>query len=218
MRSRSRNVAALINALAQRPDVAYVEPNYIVHAVLAPNDTDYSQLWGMQNIAAYAAWEISTGSTANIAVVVDSGIDYTHPDLAANVWSAPASFTVNIGGRSITCPAGTHGFNAILKTCDPMDDNGHGTHVSGTIGAVGNNNLGVIGVNWTTQIMGSKFLSAAGSGTTADAINAIEFAVQAKAAFAGTGTPVNIRVLSNSWGGSGFLAIAAERNQPRQCE
>ena len=204
MHSRSRNVGALINALSKHPDVLYVEPNYIVHTVLAPNDTDYGQLWGMQNIAAFAAWEISTGSTANTAAVVDTGIDYTHPDLSANVWSAPTSFTVNIGGKSITCPAGTHGFNAILKTCDPMDDNGHGTHVSGTIGAVGNNNPGVVGVNWTTQIMGSKFLDATGSGTNADAINAIEFAIQAKAAFAGSGTPANVRVLSNSWGGSGF--------------
>jgi subtilisin family serine protease len=135
---------------------------------------------------------------------VDTGIDYTHPDLAANIWSAPASFTVNIGGKTITCAAGTHGFNAILKTCDPMDDNGHGTHVSGTIGAVGNNALGVVGVNWTTQIMGAKFLAANGSGTNADAINAMEFVIQAKAAFAATGTPVNVRVLSNSWGGSGF--------------
>ena len=204
MRSRSRSVAALISALSQLPGVLYVEPNYMVHGVLAPNDPDYSQLWGMQNIAAYAAWEISTGSTANVVAVVDTGIDYTHPDLAANIWSAPGSFTVNIGGKSITCAKGTHGFNAILKTCDPMDDNGHGTHVSGTIGAVGNNNLGVVGVNWTTQIIATKFLSATGSGTTADAINAIEFAIQAKAAFVGTGTPVNVRVLSNSWGGSGF--------------
>lgn len=202
--SRSRSVSAMINALSHHPDVLYVEPNYIVRGVVAPNDPNYSQLWGMQNIAANAAWEISTGSTANIAAVVDTGFDYSHPDLAANAWSAPASFTVNIGGKTVTCAAGTHGFNAILKTCDPMDDNGHGTHVSGTIGAAGNNGAGVVGVNWTAQIMGCKFLSASGSGSTADAINAIEFAIQAKAAFAGTGTPVNVRVLSNSWGGSGF--------------
>ena len=147
---------------------------------------------------------MTTRDRAIVTGVVDTGVDYTHPDLAGNVWSAPASFTVNVGGKSITCAAGTHGFNAILKTCNPMDDNGHGTHVSGTIGATGNNAVGVTGVNWTTQIMGAKFLDASGSGSTADAINAIEFAVQAKAAFAATGTPVNVRVLSNSWGGGDF--------------
>jgi len=135
--------------------------------------------------------------------VIDTGIDYRHPDLAANVWSAPAAFTVTIGGQSITCPAGSHGFNAITNVCDPLDDNNHGSHVSGTIGAVGNNGTGVVGVNWTASIMGSKFLDATGSGTTANAINAIEFAVQAKAAFAAT-SGANVRVLSNSWGGGAF--------------
>jgi subtilisin family serine protease len=84
-----------------------------------------------------------------------------------------------------------------------MDDHRHGTHVSGTIGAVGNNGVGVVGVNWTASIMGLKFLNASGSGSTADAIKAIEFAIQAKAAFASTGG-ANVRVLSNSWSGGGF--------------
>src|SRR5262249_16612267 len=127
------------------------------------------------DISATFAWDVSTGSRANVVTVVDTGIDYTHPDLTANVWSAPATFSVNIGGRLIPCPAGSHGFNAINNTCDPLDDNNHGSHVSGTIGAVGNNALGVVGVNWTASIMGSKFLDATGSGTTANAINAIEF-------------------------------------------
>jgi subtilisin family serine protease len=119
--------------------------------------------------------------------VVDTGIDYNHPDLVENIWSNPGG----VGG----CPAGTHGYNAIIKSCNPMDDHNHGTHVSGTIGAVGNNGIGVVGVNWTTSIMALKFLDASGSGSTADAIAAIEFAVQAKIA------GINVRVLSNSWGG-----------------
>jgi subtilisin family serine protease len=82
-----------------------------------------------------------------------------------------------------------------------MDDNNHGTHVSGTIGAVGNNNVGVAGVNWTASIMGLKFLNRQGSGSTADAVDAIEFAIQAKQAF---GAAANVRVLSNSWGGGGY--------------
>ncbi len=134
--------------------------------------------------------------------IVDTGIDYTHPDLAANIWTAPSAFSVTIGGVVINCAAGTHGYNAITNTCNPMDDNNHGTHVAGTIGAVGNDGVGVAGVNWKASMMGLKFLDATGNGTMANAIKAMEFAVQAKAVL---GTAVaNVRVLSNSWSGSGF--------------
>src|SRR5207302_834452 len=216
--SSRKNVATLVSELSARSDVEYAEPNYIVHTTAIPNDPRFGELWGLQNtgqtirgfpripgadISVTAAWDISTGSRANVVAVIDTGIDYRHPDLAANIWSAPAAFTVTIGGQSITCPAGSHGFNAITLVCDPLDDNDHGSHLSGTIGAVGNNGTGVVGVNWTASIMGSKFLDATGTGTTADAINAIEFVVQAKAAFAAT-SGANVRVLSNSWGGGAF--------------
>lgn len=225
LHSRSKNVTALVNELSARSDVVYAEPNYIVHATALPNDSLFSRLWGLQNIgqnigcgagcfgsavgtsgadiSAPSAWDISTGSRANVVAIVDTGIDYNHPDLAANVWSAPTAFTVNIAGRAITCAAGTHGFNALNKTCNPLDDNNHGSHVFGTIGAVGNNGIGVAGVNWTASVMGAKFLNSGGSGSTAGAINAIEFTIQAKQAFAST-TAANVRVLSNSWGGGGF--------------
>jgi len=218
LHSVSKNVASLVRELSARPDIKYAEPNYIVHATAIPNDARFGELWGLQNtgqtirgflgisgadIGATAAWDISTGSRANVAAVIDTGIDYTHPDLAANVWSAPATFTVTIGGLTIICPAGSHGFNAITNVCDPLDDHNHGSHVSGTIGAVGNNGTGVVGVNWTASIMAGKFLDATGTGTIANAINAIEFVVQAKLAFAATGD-ANVRVLSNSWGGGAF--------------
>ncbi|MDQ2983090.1 MAG: S8 family serine peptidase, partial [Actinomycetota bacterium] len=204
--------------------VRYAEPNYIVHADALPNDPSFGELYGLRNTGqsilgttgtpgadisaadprwdkSAGAWGVSTGSKANVVAVVDTGIDYNHPDLAANVWSAPAAFTVTIGSKTITCAAGTHGFNAINNTCNPLDDNDHGSHVSGTIGAVGNNAVGVVGVNWTASIMGAKFLDASGSGTTTNAINAIEFTIQAKAKL---GSAANVRVLSNSWGGGGF--------------
>jgi subtilisin family serine protease len=215
-RSRSRNVQALIRQLAARPDVLYAEPNYILHSTLPPNDPRFPDLWNLFNVGqpvggtpgmpgadihANDAWDTAIGARTVLVGVVDTGVDYTHPDLAANVWSAPAPFTVNVGGLSITCPAGAHGFNAITNTCDPLDDHFHGTHVAGTIGAVGNNALGVVGVNWLANIIGLKFLDSSGSGTIADAINAIEFGIQAKAAL---GAAANIRVLSNSWAGTGF--------------
>ena len=198
--SKRLNVHALLAFLRAHPDVAYVEPNYIVRADVAPpTDPWFDQLWGLLNVGqivgtpgtpnadikATLAWDVSTGSAANAVAVIDSGIDYTHSDLAPNVWSAPAPFSVTIAGRNITCPAGSHGFNAILNVCDPMDDYGHGTHVAGTIGAVGNNGNATTGVNWTTRMIGAKFLDTAGTGTIANAINAIEFVIQAAAA---TGT------------------------------
>ena len=152
------------------------------------------------DISATQAWDISTGSAATVVAVIDTGIQYTHADLAANIWSAPASFTVNIPGNlPLTCDPGTHGYNAIAKTCDPADDNGHGTHVSGTIGALGNNALGVVGVNWTTSIMAVKALNSSGTGTAADAISGIEFVLQAAAT-----TGANVRILNNSWSIGGF--------------
>jgi len=216
-RSRSRSVDALLAHLKTRRDVLYAEPNYILRAVTEPNDPRFPELWGLLNtgqtingvagtpgadIHATAAWDRAVGSRNTVVGIVDTGIDYTHPDLAANIWSAPASYTVTVGGMTITCPAGTHGFNAITHTCDPFDDHFHGTHVAGTIGAVGNNGVGVAGINWIASMMGLKFLSASGSGTLSDAINAIEFAIQVRAAF-GSGA-ANVRVLSNSWAGGPF--------------
>ena len=200
IRSAYKGVGRLLADLSQLPGVDYVEPNYLLYANDAiPNDPLFKDLWGIKRIGAPAAWDITTGSTDVTVGVVDTGVDYSHPDLDGNIWTAPTDFTVTVGDATITCAAGTHGFNAIRmrqRPCDPMDDNDHGTHVSGTIGAEGDNSLGVAGVNWTASIMGLKFLSRQGSGSTADAINAIEFAIQAN--LAGV---ANVRVLSNSWGG-----------------
>src|SRR5688572_29729169 len=165
LHSRSKNAEALATALAKNPHVEYAEPNYILTLVPAPNDTYYTQLWGLKNtgqvisgssgyagsdIDAEPAWTVTTGSSSVVVGIVDTGIDYTHTDLAANMWSNPG------GKGNVACGAGTHGFNGITKTCDPMDDHDHGTHVAGTIGAVGNNNVGVTGVNWNVSLMGLK--------------------------------------------------------------
>lgn len=215
IRSRSKNIDALLRQLARRSDVEYAEPNYVISIEATPADSYFGNMWGLKNtgqtggvpgadIGATAAWDLATGNTSAAVGVLDSGIDYNHPDLAANVWAAPAQFTVTLGGRSLTCPAGSRGFNAIAFTCDPLDDNGHGTHAAGTIGATGNNSAGVTGVNWTTRLIGVKMLDANGSGTTAQAVNAIDFLIQANAAFANAARPLNVRVLSASWGGPGY--------------
>jgi len=216
MRSTRLRTSELLALLARDPDVEYAEPNYVVRLLSVPSDPSFTSLWGLFNdgfnqvggggvagadIDAPAAWDITTGGRSNVIGVLDTGIDYTHADLAANIWSAPTAFQVTIAGVTITCAAGTHGFNAVARTCDPMDDHSHGTHVAGTIGARGNNALGVTGVNWTASMMAIKVLGASGTGTVADLLAGLEFAVQVKAAFAATNT-ANLRVLSNSWASS----------------
>ena len=172
--------------------VVTTEPNYTVHADLVPNNPDFSLLWGLSKINAPTAWNTTTGSNATVVAVVDTGVNYAHPCLAGNMWVNPG----NIPGD--TYAQDVHGINALSGSGDPMDDNGHGSHVSGTIGAVGNDAIGVVGVNWQVKIMGLKFLDSTGSGTTADAITCYQYAINMKQ------HGVNIRVINDSWGGSDF--------------
>ena len=190
LRVPTGQVEETIARLRTHTHVRYAEPDYIVQADMTPNDSLYHKLWGLQKIHADTAWDSTTGTRDVVVGVVDTGIDYAHPDLVGNAWSNNGS----ING----CAAGTHGYNAIVNSCDPMDDHNHGTHVSGTIGAVGNNGIGVIGVDPNVSVMGLKFLNSGGSGTTTGAVTAIDWAVRAKVA------GVNVRVLSNSWGGGGY--------------
>ena len=216
LHSRSKTVAQLINDLKFMPNVEYVEPDYVVHLKDAPNDPRFNEQWGLRNtgqtirgeagvtgadIGAVQAWDLSRGSRGTVVGVVDSGIDYSHPDLAPNIWSAPSEFTVTIGGVAITCPSGSHGFNALNNTCDPRDDEGHGTHVAGTVGALGSNAQVVTGVSQQSTLLGLKFADASGEGHDSGAANAIEFAIQAKNTF---GAAADVRILNNSWGGGGF--------------
>jgi hypothetical protein len=136
---------------------------------------------------ALSAWDVSTGTRSAVIGELDSGAQYTHPDLAANIWTNPG----NIGG----CPAGTHGFDAIKGSCYPQDEDeaygGHGTHVAGIIGAVGNNGLGVTGMNWVTSILPVKWVQAAGAETD-DLLRALQWLL------AVSKEGVNIRVVNDS--------------------
>ena len=201
-----QSVAQALTAYNAAPGVLYAEPDYRVHVNdVVPNDPRFGELWGMRNtgqtggtpgadIHAPAAWALQTGSRQVLVAVIDTGVDYTHPDLMNNAWTNPGEIPGNgIDDDGNGYVDDVHGYDFINRDGDPMDDNGHGTHCSGTIGAEGNNSLGVAGVCWQVRIMGVKFLDSLGSGSTADAISCVQYA-----------TLMHARVLNNSWGGGSF--------------
>lgn len=181
------------------------ERNQIVTADINPNDSYYSLMWDMQRMSMTSVWDKSTGSKDLIVAVIDTGVDYNHPDLAANIWTnsreIPGNGIDDDGNGYID---DLHGANFVTGSGDPMDDNGHGTHCSGTIGAKGNNGLGIAGINWNIKIMGLKFLSSSGSGSTWGAVNALTYARLMKE------RGENIVLTSNSWGGGAFSQALAD--------
>lgn len=186
----------LVARTAKVAGIAYIEPVYVVRANATPNDPRYPQQWGFPQINAPDAWDMRTDSDDIVVAVIDTGVDYQHPDLAANMWKNPGEVSgngIDDDGNGIIDDVFGANFVPTTASGDPMDDNRHGTHVAGTIGAVTGNNLGVAGVNWKTRIMAVKFLSASGSGTTAGAIRGIEYAIK-----------MGADILNNSWGGGGF--------------
>lgn len=190
---------SLCPLLIKRRIAKSCSPNYEVTASRTPNDPQFSSMWGLSRIAAPAAWELSTGTEQVVVAVIDTGIDYRHEDLAANVWSNPAEIPGNhLDDDHNGYIDDIHGISTIDDGGDPFDDNGHGTHVSGTIGALGNNARGVVGINWNVRIVAIKFLDSYGSGSLSDAVEGIEYMISLKQA------GVNLRVSNNSWGGGGF--------------
>ena len=204
-----------LNLLRRDPRVEYAELDAIWHVdldrVAMPNDSRYAEQWGLENtgqavnghgagtsgvdIDAPHAWLRGQGSEEVVVAVIDSGIDYDHEDLAANMWVNEGEVPGNgVDDDRNGVVDDVHGYNAILDSGDPDDDIGHGTHVAGIIGAVGDNGQGVAGVNWTTRIMALKFLGATGGGTTSDAIACIDYILRMQARGA------NVRVVNCSWG------------------
>ncbi len=255
-------LASLASELAREDAVAYAELSQTVSISLSPNDPRYTDgtLWGLNGafgIRAGMAWDHTTGSTNVTVAVIDTGIDYRHPDLYKNIWinqgEIPSSVRTaiqsdpgwdidsdglitfwdladprnqgageitdldgdgRITGADILQPSAQGGWangisddglplvddligwNFVNNTNNPLDDHGHGTHVAGTIGAIGNNGVGVVGVNWQTQLMALKFLDANGSGSDFDAAQSVTYSKDHAA-----------RVSNNSWGGGGGTTL-----------
>lgn len=184
-----------------------IEPDYLITHTATPGDAGYNQgwLWGLHNtgqnsgtagidIGAAKAWDISTGSTNVIVAIIDTGIAYTHQDLDGQMWVNSGEIPGNgVDDDNDGYVDNVHGIDVINNDGDPMDDNNHGTHCAGTIGARANNGHAHVGVAWAVRLMACKFLSGDGWGYTSGAIECVDFAVNNGA-----------KVLSNSWGGGGF--------------
>jgi subtilisin family serine protease len=215
-------VQRALRAYRQSPDVLYAEPNWRVQIQATPNDPSFGELWGLNNtgqsggtvdadIDAPEAWNLTTGSSSVVVAVIDTGIDYNHPDLAANVIQLESNCSDGVDNDGNGFIDDCRGIDTANDDTDPFDDNAHGTHVSGTIGAVGNNAVGVAGVNWTVKLMACKFLFAEGFGFTDDAVACLDYLALMK----DRGVP--IVASSNSWGGGGFSqALQDAIDQQRQ--
>jgi subtilisin family serine protease len=212
------DVESALAAFRADPNVLYAEPNYRLYMTADPDDARFGEMWGLNNVGqtggridadidAPAAWDVTTGSGSTVVAVIDTGVDYNHPDLAPNMWVNPGEIPGdNLDNDGNGFVDDVHGYDFFNGDGQPLDDQGHGTHVAGTIGAAGNNGIGVTGINWDIQIMALKFLGADGSGTTSDAIDAINYAVANGAT-----------ISNNSWGGDPysqamFDAISAARD------
>jgi subtilisin family serine protease len=200
---------SITDAVARvKPFVLYAEPNYVFHAAdTLPNDPSLNQEWGLKNtgqtvngdpgtagsdIRAPRAWDFFTGDPNFVIADIDTGLQYTHPDIVANVWTNPGETANGLDDDGNGLIDDVHGWDFFSNDNDPSDTAGHGTHTAGTIGARGNNAAGVTGVNWQCKIMPLRFLGPSG-GTAAGAVSCIQYAVNK-----------GVKVSNNSWGGGPF--------------
>jgi len=192
-------VESALEILNANPAVEIAEPNYLYKISIAPNDPNYYTQYALGKINAEQAWAITRGSKSVVVGVIDSGIDGTHPDLIANLWVNPNpnrnGYVNDIHGYNFSSYSGRARSGGI-----PFDDNGHGTHVAGIIGAKGNNGIGICGVNWDVSLawMGI-YAGISGTLSTDAAIEALNYA-----------NLNNIRITNNSWGGTGYSQLLYE--------
>ncbi len=234
--------------ISKMKGISFAEPNFVrqLNQLAPPRDPKWLGLWGLKNygqdsantvgglngadIQAQEAWKTTTGSKEIVVAVIDTGIDYTHPDLASNMWVNEKEKNgvpgVDDDGNGYTDDLYGWNFVSDLEEApsygkpgnpDPMDDQGHGTHCSGTIGAVGNNGIGVVGVNWNVRLMALKFLSASGGGNSRDLYRALQYAANQgvdviNASFGG-GAPSKLELMAlQNLTQKGVLFVAAAGN------
>jgi subtilisin family serine protease len=165
------------------------------------------------DVKATEAWDVTTGSKATVVALIDTGIEYTHPDLKDQMWVAPQSFSITLGTTTISCKAGDHGIDVLSMSCDPRETHFHGTAVGGIIAARGQpkeeTGTGVTGLNWTASILPIRALDSDGVATAANTANAIRAVIEIKRALR-PATESNIRIISNSWGGDGYSEAVRE--------
>lgn len=188
------------DAIAEFKASKYVEsaqPNFYYSLHLTPNDPSFGSLWGMTKISAPQAWETATGSPTVVIANIDTGTKLNHEDLAANLWTNQGEVPNNgVDDDNNGYIDDYYGYDFFFNDPDPSDEHNHGTHTAGTMGAVGNNGVGVVGVNWNVKIMSIKIYNNTGFGTTsAMLINAYNYVRMMKL------RGVNIRVTNNSYGG-----------------
>jgi len=201
---RSQDLQQTLADLEKQTNIEYAEPDYLVWPLAMPNDARFSELDGLNNIGQFGgridadidapeAWDLQTGNDIVIAVI-DSGVDYLHPDLKDNIWVNVNEIPNNgIDDDSNGFIDDVNGWNFVNNSNDPMDQRDHGTHVAGILAATGNNQAGITGVNWRAKIMPLKFIDDQGVGSVSKAIAALEYAVAN-----------GVRISNNSWGGGKF--------------
>lgn len=209
----SNHFKSFTSELLNTQEFLVIEPNYIYSINKAPNDPKFGKLWGLTNtglnnpkkegvigvdISAEKAWDINIGGRKPIIGIIDSGINYNHEDLKDNIWTNEAELNGQMGidDDNNGYIDDIYGYDFFNKDADPMDDNGHGTHCAGVIGAKGDNGVGIVGVVWNTQIMALKFFSKDGKGTLEGALESIQYAVK-----------MGVKVINNSWGGGSYSEI-----------
>ncbi len=203
--AEDQDIDQAIGQLAILDDVLYAQPDYQLQLMKAPNDPLLNSLYAVDNqggadIGALEAWQIRHDAEDIIVGVIDTGVDFRHEDLAANIWRNTDELAGN--GRDDDGNGFVDdvlGWDFANNDNNPQDDNGHGTHVAGTIGAVGDNGLGVAGLAWNVKIMPLKFMDANGSGYVSDAISALDYARENGA-----------RIVNNSWNGVGYSQALEE--------
>jgi len=209
--TRPETTQRVIRSLAQDPSVLYAEPNYRVRILApgpfvprpGPDDYEFGRQWSLRSpsredgqpavdIGMTNAWKLATGDRRVKVAIIDTGIDYFHPDLEANVWNNPDEIPENgIDDDGNGYVDDVHGFDFVSGDGDPFDDSNHGTHVAGIIGAVGNNQQGIAGICWNVSLMGLKAFDEAGDSDIGYVVEAIDYAIAERA-----------QVINASWGGA----------------